>query len=111
MRLDNAVFRAGFAINRNQARQLVSHRHIMVNGRIVNVGSSQVRRGDVIEVKERSREIVPVVQAISSSSDAARPEWLQVDVANRRAIVVGLPDADKVDTGADMKRVIEFYSR
>ena len=111
MRLDNAVFRAGFAINRNQARQLVSHRHIMVNGRIVNVGSSQVRRGDVIEVKEKSREIVPVVQAISSSSDAARPEWLQVDVANRRAIVVGLPDADRVDTGADMKRVIEFYSR
>jgi small subunit ribosomal protein S4 len=110
-RLDNVIYRAGFAITRNQARQTVSHRHVMVNGRIVNVASFGVRPGDVVEIKEKSREIVPIVQAIASSSDSARPEWLQVDVENRRATVVGVPDAEKVDTGADMKRVIEFYSR
>ena len=110
-RLDNAVYRAGFAMNRNQARQIVNHRHITVNGRIVNVGSFQVRPGDVIEVKEKSREIVPIMQAIASASDRARPQWLQVDIENRRALAIDMPDAEKIDTGADMKRVIEFYSR
>lgn len=110
-RLDNVVFRAGFASTRNQARQLVSHRHILVNGRIVNIGSFSVRAGDVIEIKEKSRSMQPIAQAIANAGSGSRSDWLQVDTEKAQATVTALPDGAKIVVGADMKRVMEFYSR
>ncbi len=110
-RLDNVVFRAGFASTRNQARQLVSHRHILVNGRIVNIGSFSARVGDVIEVRENSRAIQPVAQAMRNAGAGSHLEWLQVDAGKAQATLTALPDGAKIATGADMKRVMEFYSR
>jgi len=110
-RLDNVVYRAGLAVSRAQARQVVNHRHITVNDRIVNIPSFSVRPGDVIKVKEKSREVVPIAQAIANAGAIAPPEWLQADLENATVTVVGLPEPDKIETGADEQQVIEFYSR
>ncbi len=110
-RLDNAVFRAGLAGSRAQARQLVSHRHITVNEQIVTVASYAVRPGDVIKVREKSKEIAPVAQAAANAGAVPVPAWLQVDYGNLTATVVALPQAAEAGTGADEQQVIEFYSR
>ncbi len=110
-RLDNAVFRAGLASSRAQARQLVSHRHITVNERVVTVASYAVRPGDVIKVREKSKEIDPLAQAVANAGAAAVPAWLQVDYTNLTATVVALPDAAEAGIEANEQQVIEFYSR
>ncbi len=110
-RLDNVVWRAGLAVSRAQARQIVGHRHITVNDRIVNIPSFAVRPGDVIKVREKSRQIVPIAQALANAGAVVPPEWLQVDLENATVTAIGLPEPDKIDTGADEQQVIEFYSR
>ncbi len=110
-RLDNAVYRSGLAAGRAQARQFVSHRHVLVNGRIVNIPSFSLRPGDVITVKEASREVPAIAQALANAGGVTPAEWLQVDLENATVTVVGLPHAGQIDTGADEQQVIEFYSR
>lgn len=110
-RLDNALFRAGLAVSRAQARQLSGHRHITVNDHIVTVASYAVRPGDVIKVREKSKEIAPVAQAVANAGAVTVPAWLQVDYGNLTATVVALPVAAEAGTVADEQQVIEFYSR
>ena len=110
-RLDNVVYRAGLAASRSQARQFVSHRHIMVNDRTVNVPSFSVRVGDVIKVKERSRQLGLIAAALANAGAVAAPKWLQADLSNAMVTVVDMPDPAEVETGADEQQVIEFYSR
>ena len=110
-RLDNAVYRFGFAGSRSQARQLVGHGHFRVNGRMVNVPSYRVKPGDVIEVRESSKQIEPIQVSLSAVGSRRMPEWLELDVANLRGKVVSLPRREDIDVEAQEQLVVEYYSR
>ena len=111
-RLDNVVYRLGFAASRREARQLVSHRHFTVNGRAVNIASAQVRPGDVIQVREKSRKILPIENAQTLvTGGRSVPEWLELDANNLKANVVRLPERHEMETAVDEQLIVEYYSR
>jgi small subunit ribosomal protein S4 len=108
-RLDNAVYRMGFAESRSQARQLVNHAHFTVNGKKVNIPSYGVRAGDVIAVRTRSKTISTILTAVAHSR--RRPEWVEVDVQNLSGKVQDLPTRAQIDTQVEEQLVVEYYSR
>jgi small subunit ribosomal protein S4 len=110
-RLDNAVYRAGFSTSRDQARQLVRHRHFQVNGRIVSIPSFRVRPGDVIEVRERSRNLLPVQEAVQLSESWVIPPWIDVDTTGFRITVRDLPGRAMIDTPVQEQLIVELYSK
>lgn len=110
MRLDNVVYRLGFASSRAQARQLVNHGHFHVNGRRVDIPSYQTRPGDTISVEEGSRRI-PVIQDAIASAGARTAGWLSVNAAAFEGKVLVAPRRDEVDTQVKEQIIIEFYSR
>lgn len=107
-RLDNVVYRLGLGATRRQARQLVNHGHILVNGRRVDVASYRVKQGDVIEMKENSKELDVVKNSLGSK---AIPAWLELEEAKRAGKVLENPTRDVVDFEIDEAMIIEFYSR
>jgi small subunit ribosomal protein S4 len=109
-RLDNVVYRSGLARTRPQARQLVNHAHFLVNGRKVDIPSYQVRSGDVVTVKERSLEVLPIQHAVDTL-DRTPPEWLEVDAGERRIIVQDLPSRQQIDTQIQEQLIVELYSK
>lgn len=109
-RLDNVVWRSGLAATRPQARQLVNHGHFTVNGRKVDIPSYQVRAGDVVTVKERSRDMV-TIQHSADTMDRMTPEWLDVNLDERRIAVRDLPGRDQIDTPIQEQLVVELYSK
>jgi small subunit ribosomal protein S4 len=110
-RLDNVVYRLGFGASRPEARQLVSHRHFTVNGRIVNIPSYRVRPGDVVEVRERSRKAQPISQAQELIQGRPIPEWLSLDSTALKGSVVRLPERTEMDAIIDEQLIVEYYSR
>lgn len=110
-RLDNVVYRMGFAVSRRQARQLVAHRHFSVNGQTVNIPSFLVRPGDVVAVREGSKEEPPIVEAIRQARGRRIPSWLEVDFDEMRGRVQWLPSRDEIDTDIQEQLIVEFYSR
>ncbi|PMQ00991.1 MAG: 30S ribosomal protein S4 [Dictyoglomus sp. NZ13-RE01] len=108
-RLDNVVYRLGWALSRDQARQLVSHRKILVNGRKVNIPSYNVKVGDVIEVVDK--DLIPVREALETFSNRSVPAWLEVDQENLRGKVLRLPNRDEIDVPVQEQLIVEFYSR
>ena len=110
-RLDNVVYRLGFAASRREGRQLVTHRHFMVNGRTVNVPSAQVRPGDVVEVREKSRKILPVENAQNLLANRSVPEWLSLDATALKGTVVRLPERQEMEQAVDEQLIVEYYSR
>ncbi|HWH23554.1 MAG TPA: 30S ribosomal protein S4 [Candidatus Limnocylindria bacterium] len=110
-RLDNVVFRMGFATSRAQARQLVSHGHFTVNGRATTVPSYQVREGDTVEVRATSRKADYFKQVVDALRAAQRPDWLDVDVARMIGSVTALPRRDQMPLELNEQLVVEFYSR
>ncbi len=110
-RLDNVVYRLGFAASRREARQLVSHRHFTVNGRTLNISSAQLRAGDVVEVREGSRKILPVKLAQDLLQNRAVPDWLTLDAANLKGAVVRFPDRQEMEQVIDEQLIVEYYSR
>lgn len=111
MRLDNTVFRMGFATSRSAARQLVNHGHIYVNDRRVNVPSYQVKVGDVVSLSEKARGFEPVKYAVEWNASRMRPDWITVDEKNFRGEVVGEPSREKIILPVEEQLVVEFYSR
>lgn len=111
LRLDNAVYRLGLAASRREARQLVGHRHFAVNGRTVNVPSAELRPGDEIGVRERSRDILPIAAARKLAEARAVPEWLSFDPVTMRGRVERLPERHEMETAVDEQLVVEYYSR
>lgn len=111
MRLDNAVYRLGIGASRNQARQMVLHGHIEVNGRKVNVASYQVKPGDVIAVRERSRRLGEFRELPQALEGRAVPDWLSLDAAQLRGQVVSLPSREAIDIPLREQLIVEFYSR
>jgi small subunit ribosomal protein S4 len=110
-RLDNVIYRTGFASSRRDARQLVSHRHITVNGRIVNVPSYAVRVGDMIQIREGSKEIDRIKNASEAGEQRTMVPWLSVDRDNMAAKVLSLPGREDIDQTIQEQLIVEFYSR
>lgn len=111
LRLDNAVFRAGFAKTRAAARQMVSHAHIDVNGRKVTIPSYQVRPGDVITIRDTKRE-KKLWKAFSEQSNKVEPpSWIAVDLKNLSAKVTSVPGGEELKQVFEPQLIIEFYSR
>jgi small subunit ribosomal protein S4 len=110
-RLDNVVYRLGFALSRNHARQLVVHGHIMVNGRTVDIPSYLVDVGDVISVKEDTRDNPDVRMALEVRGEWTVPSWLSRDSESLTGRVLSLPTRDQIDVPVDENLVVEFYSR
>ncbi|QDC44898.1 30S ribosomal protein S4 [Methylophilus medardicus] len=108
-RLDNVVFRAGFAPTGIAARQLVNHGHVLLNGKPVNIASVRLQVGDVVTVKEKSRKIPMVVEALATPSLTV-PEWLSVEAVSATAKIGHLPSIEDVPFAIDMQQVVEFYS-
>lgn len=109
-RLDNVVWRSGLAATRPQARQLVNHGHIQVNGRKVDIPSYQVRKDDVVTVKDASRELV-IIQHSIDTLDRVAPEWLDAELGDRRITVRDLPSRDQIDTAIQEQLIVELYSK
>jgi small subunit ribosomal protein S4 len=110
-RLDNVVYRLGFAASRDEARQTVRHNHIWVNGARVNIPSYRVRPGDVISVAEKARDLSVVKAAIISSARVEVPAWLQVDVEKLQGKVLALPTRDQIDMPVREQLIVELYSK
>ena len=110
-RLDNVVYRAGLARTRPQARQLVNHGHFQVNGRKVDIPSYQVRAGDAVTVKPKSRDAIVIRHAADTSGDRRIPEWLEVSLDERQAVVLDLPSRAQIDTAVREQLAVELYSR
>jgi len=111
LRLDNVVYRLGLGASRRESRQLVSHRHFTVNSRVVNVASAQLRPGDVVEVRERSRKILPIEAARKLAEARAVPDWLTLDEAALRGTVVRPPERHEMEQAIDEQLIVEYYSR
>lgn len=110
-RLDNMVYRMGFASSRNEARQLIRHNHFEVNGKRVNIPSYLMRAGDVIELKEKSRKIAKVQESLEGSSRRGVPRWLEVDKDNLKGKVVALPAREELTMPINEQIIVEFYSK
>ncbi|MBI2679260.1 MAG: 30S ribosomal protein S4 [Candidatus Koribacter versatilis] len=110
-RLDNVVYRLGFAVARRQARQLVRHGHIEVNGKKVNIPSYQVSAGDTVAVRERSRKLVIVEQAKEVASHQAVPTWMSADRDNYTAKVLSLPRREEIAMPVNEQLIVELYSK
>ena len=109
-RLDNVVWRSGLAATRPQARQLVNHGHFRVNGQKVDIPSYRVRPGDVISVKERSKELIVVQHAVDTLGRPV-PEWLDVDHDDRKVTIRDLPSRQQIDTAINEQLIVELYSK
>ena len=109
-RLDNVVYRSTFAATRPQARQLVSHGHFLVNGKKVDVPSYQVRSGDVVTLRERSRNLI-IVQHSHDTAEIVVPEWLSVNFDDREIVVNDLPNRGQIDTPIQEQLIVELYSK
>lgn len=110
-RLDNAVFRLGFALSRRQARQLVNHGHFLVNGRRVNIPSYQLRPGDEVTVRPRSTEAGAIKEALASTGGRRVPEWLTLDLSALKGRLEKRPTREQIDTQVNEALIVEFYSR
>ena len=110
-RLDNVVFRAGLATSRRQARQLVSHGHITVNGRKMTIPSYHAVNKDVIAVRENSRESAYFRNILEKNENVTTPQWIAFDKSAMTVTLTGDPTPDNTDIAADLNAVLEFYSR
>jgi small subunit ribosomal protein S4 len=110
-RLDNTVYLLGFANSRNEAKQLVKHSHFMVNGRMVNMPSFEVKKGDVIEVRQNSRQVNRVLGAIESVKRREIPKWLDASHGDFKGTVKDNPTREDVTFPIEEHMVVEYYSR
>jgi small subunit ribosomal protein S4 len=110
-RLDNIVYVMGFAASRVQARQLINHGHIQVNGRKVDKPSYQLKEGQEISVAESSKEIIPIMEAKESGGSLTMPEWLEVDLDNLKGKLLRYPERDEIRVPVNEQIIVELYSK
>lgn len=110
-RLDNVVFRLGFARTRKEARQTVRHGHIIVNGKRVDIPSYRIKGGDVIAVAPKYKDLLPIKQALVTSEHMAVPAWLEVDIEKLQGTVLQLPTREQIDLDIDAQLIVELYSK
>ena len=109
-RIDNVVWRSGLAATRPQARQLVNHGHFRVNGKKVDIPSYQLKAGDVVSAKDRSRDLLIIQHSLDTISHPV-PEWLSVNGDGREVTVLSLPDRAQIDTSIREQMIVELYSK
>ena len=110
-RLDNVIFRLGFARTRMEARQIVDHKHVLVNGKTVNIPSYQVSVGDTIEIKESKKDSPRYQGILEVTEGRAVPEWLDSDQENLKGMVKELPLREAIDVPVDEMQIVELYSK
>lgn len=110
-RLDNTVYRLGFANSRSQARQLVRHNHFLVNGRKVNIPSYLLQPGDVVAVREKSRQIGAITEALDAVPRRGVPAWLELDKEKFQGIFRSIPTREEMNLPVQEQLVVEFYSK
>jgi len=110
-RLDNTVYRMGFAASRNQARQLVRHNHFMVNNKKVNIPSYRLKPGDVVEVREKSRKVSQILEAMETVVRRGIPNWLEVEKDKFRGVFKTLPNREELTMPIQEQLIIELYSK
>ncbi|MDD3367357.1 MAG: 30S ribosomal protein S4 [Lachnospiraceae bacterium] len=110
-RLDSIIFRMGFARTRREARQVVGHKHVAVNGKVVNIPSYLVKAGDVIEIREKSKSLQRYKDIIEVTGGRLIPEWLDVDSEALKGTVKALPSREQIDIPVNEMLIVELYSK
>lgn len=110
-RLDNVVYRLGFASTRAEARQLVSHKAIVINGNVVNIPSYQVKVGEVVAIREKAKKQVRIAEALSLAEQSGFPMWVSVDAKKMEGSLKALPDRDDYNQEVNESLIVELYSR
>ncbi len=110
-RLDNVTLRCGFSSSHAEARQLVRHGHFLVNGKRINIPSYQVRAGDIVEVRDNSRKIQRIVDALGQVDRVPRPAWIDLDKENMRGKITALPTRSDISSDIDEQLIVELYSK
>ena len=110
-RLDSVVFRMGFARTRREARQVVGHKHFLVNGKTVSIPSYQVKAGDVIEIKEKAKSLQRYKDILEVTGGRLVPEWIEVDQEAMKGTIKYLPSREMIDVPVDEMLIVELYSK
>ena len=110
-RLDNVVFRMGFARTRREARQIVDHKHVLVNGKKINIPSYLIKAGDVIEIREKSKSLQRYKDIVEVTGGRLVPEWLDVDIEALKGTVKELPRREAIDVPVNEMLIVELYSK
>lgn len=110
-RLDNVVYRMGFGATRAEARQMVSHKAILVNGSVVNIPSYQVNAGDVVSVREKAKKQLRVQSAMALASQRGEPEWIEVDADKLEGVFKAVPDRQELSSDINENLIVELYSK
>lgn len=110
-RLDNVVFRMGFARTRREARQVVGHKHVLVNGKVVSIPSYLIKAGDVIEIKESAKTMQRYKDIAEVTGGRLVPEWMDVDIDNFKGTVKNLPTREMIDVPVNEMLIVELYSK
>jgi small subunit ribosomal protein S4 len=110
-RLDNVIYSMGLAVSRRQARQLISHGHVAVNDKKVDIASYMLKEGQTVSILPSSMEIVPVLEAKESAGSLTIPEWLKVDIANLKGQVIRLPERSEIKAPVNEQMIVELYSK
>ena len=110
-RLDNVIFRLGFARTRKEARQIVDHKHVLVNGKAVNIPSYLVKAGDTIEIKEKNKSSQRYKDVLDATAGRVVPEWLEADSENLKGAVKNHPTREVIDVPVDEMLIVELYSK
>jgi small subunit ribosomal protein S4 len=110
-RLDNVVFRLGFARTRKEARQIVDHKHVLVNGKKINIPSYLIKAGDVIEITEKAKSTQRYKDVAEVTGGRLVPEWLDADIENLKGTVKELPTREQIDVPVDEMLIVELYSK
>jgi small subunit ribosomal protein S4 len=110
-RLDNVVFRMHFAASRAMARQLVRHGHVLVNGKKVDIPSYFVRENDEVEIKEKSKKLIPILESMKNESKVGTVPWIEVDPDNLKGKFLYLPKRDEIDLPVNEQIIVELYSK
>ena len=110
-RLDSVVFRMGFARTRREARQIVGHKHVLVNGKCINIPSYLIKAGDVIEIREKSRSLQRYKDIVEVTGGRLTPEWMDVDIDALKGTIKQLPTRDMIDVPVNEMLIVELYSK
>ena len=110
-RLDSVVFRMGFARTRREARQIVGHKHVLVNGKCINIPSYQIKAGDVIEIREKSKSLQRYKDIVEVTAGRLVPEWMESDIEGLKGTVKVLPTREQIDVPVDEMLIVELYSK
>ena len=110
-RLDSIVFRMGFARTRREARQIVGHKHVLVNGKCINIPSYLIKAGDVIEIRESAKSLQRYKDIVEVTGGRLVPEWMEVEIENLKGTIKNLPTREMIDVPVDEMLIVELYSK